>query len=323
MSWFIVIFFGAAITTCLGLASYFYSRANSARRSAAFLDRVSGGMEARSDLMELDHKPSRLSKNKRIQEFLRDAPFAAELADLLDQSGLPTTVAGLLVQMAGFFMVTMLGSLVLGLELAAAFFIGCGFASTPVLFVVRAKQRRSMAFEAQLPQALELIGLYLRSGRSLPQAFIGATEEITPPAAEEFMSAAEEYRLGRPLDVSLKRLASKYPTSLGFRLFAIAVSVLGQTGGNLVEVLERIKKTLDAGVTYGLRLKALTGESRMSAWILGLLPGFFLLLTAALNPLYFNAFFNYTMGRVLFGIFMFFWGMGILWIRNLMTSKLL
>ena len=323
MSWFIVIFFGAGITACLGISAYFYSRSNSARRSAAFLDRVSGGLEAQSDLVELDDKPSRLSKNKSIQKMLRDAPFAAEAAALLDQSGLPTTVAGLLVQMAGFFLVIMVFALVLGLEVAAAFFIGAGMASMPVLFVIRARQRRSIAFEAQLPQALELIGLYLRSGRSLPQAFIGATEEITPPAAEEFMSAAEEYRLGRPLDVSLKRLAMKYPTSLGFRLFAIAVSVLGQTGGNLVEVLERIKKTLDAGVTYGLRLKALTGESRMSAWILGILPGFFLLLTAALNPVYFNAFFNFTMGRLLFGIFLFFWGMGILWIRNLMNSKLM
>ena len=108
---------------------------------------------------------------------------------------------------------------------------------------------------------------------------------------------------------------------MGFRLFSIAVSVLGQTGGNLVEVLERIKKTLDAGVTYGLRLKALTGESRTSAWILGILPGVFMVIAATLNPEYFSGFFQTQLGRTLFGVFLGLWLAGILWIRRLMQSK--
>jgi tight adherence protein B len=306
----------------LGMSSYFFSRASSARRNLAFLDRVHGNLDVVRDDVDLsEHKPARYAKNKTLQAILRGAPFVDDLAQLLEQSGMATSVASLLGRMFVIGVAGLVGAVLWNIQLAGAFFLGIFACILPLLHVLRARQLRAIMFESQLPNALELIGLYLRSGRSLPQAFLGATEEILPPARDEFLLAAEEYRLGRPLDSSLKRLAQKYPTSIGFRLFAIAVTVLGQTGGNLVEVLERIKKTLDAGVSYGLRLKALTGESRMSAWILGCLPGLFLAAIAVLNPLYINTFFDYALGRLLFGIFLGLWAAGGFWIRQLMQSK--
>jgi Flp pilus assembly protein TadB len=97
--------------------------------------------------------------------------------------------------------------------------------------------------------------------------------------------------------------------------------VLGQTGGNLVEVLERIKKTLDAGIAYTLKLRASTGEARTSANILGVVPGLFMAITGILNPVYFNAFFETTPGLVLFSLFLFFWISGLVWVRAMMQSK--
>ena len=321
MSWAITILFSITISSFLGFAAYFYSRSMMARRSAVFLKRMDTS-EAHASQM-LGFRATRLARSMRIQSLLRDVPFVQDLADLLEQSGLSTSVAMLLTQMVAAAAGLVLFTVMLGRSASAAFLLGLVGAVLPVIYVLRMRTLRAIKFELQLPQALELIALYLRSGRSLPQAFIGATEELLPPAAEEFTACAEEYRLGRPLEQALVGLATKYPSSMGFRLFAIAVSVLGQTGGNLVEVLERIKKTLDAGVTYGLRLKAVTGESRLSALILGGLPGIFMAGQAYLNEAYFPLFLNSGTGRILLFLFLILWAGGIFWIRTLIQSKVL
>ncbi|HET6345007.1 MAG TPA: type II secretion system F family protein [Myxococcota bacterium] len=319
--WILIASFATSMAL-LFIAVFFFGRAKSAKRSVLLLSRVSlVDAEVADDALLGGVKPTRLAKSARWQKVLHDVPFTDELADILEQSGKSTTVADILAQMGIFFVLMLVLGSMLGLTAPAAMFVGFLGAVTPLFLVLHERAQRAAAFEAQLPHALELISLYLRSGRSLPQAFIAATDELMPPASEEFAMCAEEYRLGRPLDSSLKRLSMKYPDALGFRLFSIAVSVLGQTGGNLVEVLERIKKTLDASVTYALRLKSLTGETRTSALILSALPGLFMAASALLNPEYFNTFFDNAAGLILFATFMTLWGSGLVWIRIMMKSK--
>ena len=311
-----------AVATML-VAARQWARATRARRSALFLSRL-GASEQTSDAQSsiLGHQKSRLARQRWLQNILVDLPGIGALSGLIEQSGLTVTVAGLLAMMVGLAAAVFVVVPLSGLSRPIALVLALAASGAPLIWVARARSKRATAFEVQLPQALELIGLYLRSGRSLPQAFLGATEEIAAPAAEEFLTCAEEYRLGRPLDVALKRLAIKYPGSLGFRLFSVAVGVLGQTGGNLVEVLERIKKSLDASVQYGLKLKAMTGESRMSAWILGILPGVFLSLAGLFNPAYFHAFYDNDLGLGLLAVFFALWMGGVAWIRSLMQAKL-
>ena len=311
---------GVGICITLVFAARYYGIAQQARNKAAFLSRI-GSSDAASESLLSGATPARIAKNPTLQRVLHDVPFVLPLADLLEQTGKKTTVVELFLYQMGCAVTVVVAGSFLNTQFSARLLIAMLSLSLPVFWAMNARAKRAVAFEMQLPQVMEMIALFLRSGRSLPQAFVGATEEITPPASEEFMVCAEEYRLGRPLDVALKRLALKYPNSVGFRLFSIAVSVLGQTGGNLVEVLERIKKTLDAGVTYGLRLKSLTGESRTSAWILGVLPGAFMAIAATLNPEYFSGFFETKLGRTLFGVFLGLWFAGIIWIRRLMQSK--
>ena len=96
----------------------------------------------------------------------------------------------LLAQM-GLCSVVAAGALVgAGGDPAGSVLLGLAGAGLPLIWVVRARSQRARAFEMQLPQALEIISLYLRSGRSLPQAFVGATEEMTSPAADPGCSAS-------------------------------------------------------------------------------------------------------------------------------------
>ena len=322
MTLIVIIGFGLGMALCLGVAVYFYGHGIAARNSALILARVAPSEAGHySDLQSIGIPASRLATTVKLQSILRDVPFVNSLAVLLESSGRATTVAQLATSMAAAALCTAVGSWRVGCHPPAAMFLGLVCASAPIFYYKHLAVQRSVAFEAQLPQALELISLYLRSGRSLPQAFLATSDEISPPAAQEFAVCAEAYRLGRPLDAALRGLAIKYSDLVGIRLFAVAVSVLGQTGGNLVEVIERIRKTLDSGIVYTLKLRSMTGEARTSANILGAVPGLFMGITGFFNPAYFNNFFETTLGMVLFGLFLTFWLAGLIWVRAMMSSK--
>jgi tight adherence protein B len=322
MSVLIIIGFGLSMALSLGAAVYFYGHGIAARNSALILARVATNENnAYSDLQSSGIPATRLAADVRMQNWLTDVPLVANIAEVLEQSGRPTTVAQVVAYIAVSTVVTGGMAYKAGCHPPAAMFVGLIAGTAPIFYYQHLGAKRTTAFEAQLPQALELISLYLRSGRSLPQAFLATADEIESPAAEEFAVCAEAYRLGRPLDVTLKGLAVKYESLVGIRLFAVAVSVLAQTGGNLVEVLERIRRTLDAGIVYTLKLRAMTGEARMSANILGAVPGLFMTVTALVSPAHFNDFFESTLGLVLFGLFLVLWASGLVWVRAMMSSK--
>lgn len=314
--------FLGAMTVFLLLMVHYYRRSVAAKNSALILARVMPNLAVNDQLYARAVSPERLATNVRLQGMLMGTPMLSSAAGLLEASGARTTVAEMLVMMVASGGGSAMLASVMGCSTPASGFLGLMCIALPIIYFQRKRAQRIVAFEAQLPQMMEMLTLYLRTGRSLPQAFTAVAEEIPAPAAEELAICAEEYRLGRPLPIALKGLAQKYPESLGLKLFAIAISVLGQTGGNLVDVLERIKRTLDSSITYVLKLRALTGEARTSATILGALPGVFMGITALGNAEYFNSFFSTSMGLVLLSMFCVFWVAGILWLRIIMSSRL-
>jgi tight adherence protein B len=317
----VVVGFGCGIGLLLMTSVYFYGQMTAAKNSAIILARVMPGQVGADELYTASIPPERLAASPRWQGYLRDAPFVAQMATLLDQAGVPTTVAALIARVAGCSLGLGVVSYNLGCNAPAAIFAAMCSSVLPFSYYSYLRGKRVAAFEAQMPQVLEMLSLYLRSGRSLPQAFVAMAEEADEPARSELALCAEEYRLGRPLGQALRGLASKYPDLLGLKLFSIAVSVLGQTGGNLVEVLERIRRTLESSLTYVLKLRSLTGEARNSARLLGATPGVSLLASAVLNPGYFNQFFETTTGLCLLGLFCTLWLTGVVWIRTLMANR--
>src|SRR4029434_1865094 len=56
------------------------------------------------------------------------------------------------------------------------------------------------------------------------------------------------------------------------RYFVVAVLVQREAGGNLTEVLDNLSQLIRRRLKFHARIKVLTTEGRMSAWVLGLLP---------------------------------------------------
>ncbi|MBI5507808.1 MAG: type II secretion system F family protein [Deltaproteobacteria bacterium] len=312
----VVICFTVVITIQAALA---VQRARAAHRSAWFaariLDQGADPLAAESALRK------RLAKSVALQRLLGGWPLALRLALLLTQTGLDLTVAGFLARLALLFATGLSFAAALGQPFEAA--LGAGLLAGLVLvaYVVFCRARRQQAFAAALPAALEMLTLFLRAGRSLPQAVAATAEELLPPIADELRSVAEEYRLGRSIEDALRGLVSRYPANLGLRSFVMAAAVLGQTGGNIVEAIDGVRKALQAEAGYALRLSALTGESRMSGVLLGALPGAFLGLSAVLNPSYFALLFAHRLGNLLLLLCVTLWLAGVAWIRILLRAR--
>jgi tight adherence protein B len=174
-----------------------------------------------------------------------------------------------------------LNLLMLGLAAGGALWLtGQALAALAALVVVGAlpglmlgllQRQRLRRLSAQLPDAVMLIAGALRAGSSLPQAISQAARELPSPSSREFDLVIREQRLGVGLDASMSSLERRAPLE-EVTLFAAAVRISQDTGGNLAETLERLADTLRRKAALEGRIEALTAQGRLQGWVMALLP---------------------------------------------------
>ncbi len=76
-----------------------------------------------------------------------------------------------------------------------------------------------------------------------------------------------------------------------FQFFCITLAIQRETGGNLAETLSNLSEVLRKRAQMKMKIRAMSSESKASAYIIGSLPfGVFALLWS-LNPKYIGMFF--------------------------------
>lgn len=199
--------------------------------------------------------------------------------------------------------------------------VGLGVGWLPILLLQREGSKRGVALSAQLPDALDLVARTLRAGHAFTDALRIAAAELPEPLALELGTVAEENRLGRDLRESLDQLLARNPTNFDLRLFSGSVLLQRETGGNLIEMLDHLSRTIRERIIFEEKVEALTAEVRFSALILTAMP--FLVAGAILvvKPDYLTPLFETTLGRlILFGA-MTSLGIGVVVMRRLATVE--
>jgi tight adherence protein B len=142
---------------------------------------------------------------------------------------------------------------------------------TPFIWLYLKRAKRLKKFQAQLPDALELVARALRSGQSLAQAMHVVSDEMPEPIAAEFGRVFEEQNLGIPIEESMKAMCDRVP-NMDLRFFVTSVGIQRQTGGDLAEILDKIGYVVRERFRILGQVKALTGEGRLSGVVLIALP---------------------------------------------------
>jgi tight adherence protein B len=153
----------------------------------------------------------------------------------------------------------------------------------PRLILRKLRERRLHTIEQQLPDALLVMAGGLRAGVSLSHALQQLVRETRPPVSQEFDLVLREQRLGVPLDEALENLARRVPLQ-SVTLFVSAMRIANETGGSLAEALERASQTLRSKIAMEGKIRALTAQGKLQAWIVGLLPMFLFLVLSKLEP---------------------------------------
>ncbi|MCD0501641.1 type II secretion system F family protein [Bordetella petrii] len=187
-----------------------------------------------------------------------------------------------------------LAAVLLGMLAGAVAFVASGSAAVgaiaavlasrlPRHLVARLRARRLARFEQQLPAALLSLASALRAGVGVSTALRHIVEHSETPLAQEFGLMLREQRLGVAFDAALENLSRRVPSEAS-ALVVAAMRVAAHTGGNLAETLEGIARTLRERLQLQGKVRALTAQGRMQAWIVGALPLLLLLVLDQMEP---------------------------------------
>jgi tight adherence protein B len=163
--------------------------------------------------------------------------------------------------------------------------------------------RRQHRIVRQLPAFLDGVVRLITIGSSLPAAFQAAAPASDLPLRDCLERASRMMRAGVEIDKALFQLSELYRVQ-EFMLVAAIVRLSVKYGGRADLVLERMAAFIRDREMAERELLALSAETRLSAWILGLLPvtiGSFIIFT---NPAYFLGMWHDPTGRhLLYGAF--------------------
>ena len=214
------------------------------------------------------------------------------LANRLDRTGKGWTLSHYAYASLGLVVVVALlmylrsGSL--GLSLGVGVLVGAGL---PHFIVGHAIKKRTANFNAKFPDAIELLVRGLRSGLPVTETLAVVAQEIPGPVGEEFRGIVERIKIGRTMEESLQETADR----LGipeFNFFCITLAIQRETGGNLAETLSNLSDVLRKRAQMKLKIKAMSSESKASAYIVGALPFIVFTLIWWINPTYIGGFFE-------------------------------
>lgn len=255
-----------------------------------------------------------------VNRMLQGANWARRLEVLLTQADVKMKT--------GPFVMTMLASAV-GVWLATDLllrrpFIGAALgvlAGTIPIYVVRyKKQKRTLAFEEQFPDALDMLTSALRAGLALTAAIQVVAEEAPDPVGKEFRVLFEENRLGLDMKHAVQMMAERVDSTEA-RLFATALILQRETGGNLAEVLDGTAAVIRDRFRILRDVRTMTAQARMSGGILMLLPLALALTIMVLAPDYLQGLAHDPAGKYLIPMALFLQLTGFLIMRRIVDIK--
>jgi len=174
------------------------------------------------------------------------------------------------------------------LALGVGLVVGIGI---PHMMVGRFIKKRLNNFTVKFPEALELLVRGLRSGLPVTETLGVVAQEVPGPVGEEFKMVTERIRIGRTMEDALQETADRLGTP-EFQFFCITLAIQRETGGNLAETLSNLADVLRKRAQMKLKIKAMSSESKASAYIVGSLPFGVFAMIYWLNPNYMGKFFE-------------------------------
>ena len=286
--------FAALVLALLTLLYMAFSGPSAGRTASRRLEQLRERHSSSSDVVAQVHLRRILAHrgNTRIDGLAaRFIPRPALLRRRIEQTGKNWTLSQYLIASVGIAVVLFALLLFRGapfaLALLASLFAGLGI---PHFIVGRFIKSRVNKFNARFPDGIELMVRGLRSGLPITETLGIVAQEIGGPVGLEFRTVADKMKIGRTMEAALQESADRLGTP-EFQFFVISLAIQRETGGNLAETLANLADVLRKRAQMKLKIKAMSSESKASAYIVGSLPFIVFALVYFMNPAYLHGFF--------------------------------
>jgi tight adherence protein B len=317
---FAVLLFLATALSIEGLYLFWVSRHGAeAKRIAARIEIGSTIGKAEGEPLSI-LKQRKLSESKLLVRLLTDMPGVHRVECTLKQAGLTMTVG----RFVGYSFICAAAAFALGLLFPLPFLVRLALAAAcalmPWLAVQRKRSQRLKQLERQLPDAADLIARALRAGHSFASALGMLAEELADPLGAEFRIVFDEINFGVSMNTALYNITERVPID-DLRYFVIAVLIQRESGGNLAEILGNIGFIIRERLKLFAKVRALSAEGRLSAWILALLPFVVIGVLSVLSPDFIKIFWTDPAAEKLAGVCLGLMTLGILWMRKIVRIR--
>ena len=260
------------------------------RRLTALRDRHSNSTGA---IVEAQMRRIQAVRNTKMDNLAAQfLPKPAVLKKRLDMTGKTWTPGKYLGACLIIGIVVMALLLIKGAPILLALFVGFFLGlSIPHVVVGMTIKRRVAKFTKNFPDAIELLVRGLRSGLPITETLGVVASEIPGPVGVEFRQVGDKMKIGRTMDSALQETAERLGTP-EFQFFVITLQIQRETGGNLAETLSNLADVLRKRMQMKLKIKAMSSESKASAYIIGALPFIVFFMILQINYAYMASFFS-------------------------------
>lgn len=139
------------------------------------------------------------------------------------------------------------------------------------LALLERKRRLKLRIRLQIPVFVDLIQRSLTAGKAVEWALRSATLDTETPLREVLDEIVRGVDAGSGLAQALHRASTKYEIH-ELSLFALAIHISYNHGSNPKPLLDNVAAMVRRNEQMRHELAAMTGETRISAWVLGMLP---------------------------------------------------
>jgi len=178
--------------------------------------------------------------------------------------------------------------------------LGAGAAAANARLRV-AQRRFQRQFVDRFPEALDVIVRAVRAGLPVLDAMEAAAGSVSDPVGSEFSRLIDELRIGVDLEELLERMADRLRVN-DFRFFAATLVLQRRTGGSLAETLSNLAGLVRRRKEVRLKARALSAESRATAYLLSALPIIIGGIVYLINPDVMMPLFTDPRGKVMLSI---------------------
>lgn len=133
------------------------------------------------------------------------------------------------------------------------------------------KDLRSAKVEAQLMDALLILGNSLKSGMDIVAGIERISLDMKPPISEEFGLVLNAYRLGTPLETALMDMTQRIH-SRTLETVVYAVTIQRETGGNIIKIFDQLVLNIREETKLQKKVKAITSQARTQIFFLAGFP---------------------------------------------------